>query len=80
MVSHPPDGLGSQGWGAVATLRLQEEVQALGKRHHMPVKVGENLLEAIDEELKVAGPNFDIVLWRPANKTRREIPDDSQGD
>ena len=52
----------------------------MGKRHKIPVKVGENLTEAIDEHMKTAGPNFDIELWQSASKNRREIPDDSQGD
>ena len=45
--------------GAGATLRMQEEIgekQALGKRHNMPVKVGGNLIDGIDEDLKTAGP------------------------
>ena len=43
------------------------------------VDVEENLIEAIDEDLKTAGPNFDFELWQPASKNHREIPDSSQG-
>ena len=67
----------------MATLRMQEEVgekQALEKRYKIPVKVGENLIKVIDEDLKTAGPNFDIELWQPASENHREIPDGSQGD
>ena len=45
----------------------------------MPVKVGEKLEEAIDEDLKTAGPNCDIELWQPERKDHREIPDHSRG-
>ena len=45
----------------------------------MPVKVGENLIEAIDEDLNTTGSNFDFELWQPERKDHREIPDNSQG-
>ena len=83
MVSYLPDDLGSHGWKCRATLRMQEEIgekQALGKRHNMPVKVGGNLIDGIDEDLKTVAFNFDLELWQPASKNRREIPDESQGD
>ena len=50
------------------------------KRHKIPVRVGENLIEAIDDDLKPDGFNFDFELWQPASKNHREIPDESQGD
>ena len=45
----------------------------------MLVKVGENLMEAVDEYLKTGGPNFDVELCQPASKNHWEIPGDSQG-
>ena len=46
----------------------------------MPVKVGDNLKEAIDGDLKVADPNLDIELRQPASENDPEIPDDSEWD
>ena len=61
----------------MAALRMQEEIgekQALGQRHYMPVKVDGKLIDGIDEDLRTAGPNFDIGLWQPGAKTTGKRP------
>ena len=52
----------------------------MGKRHKISVTVVENPIEAIDNDLKTVGPNFDIELWQPGSENYREMPDDSHGD
>ena len=64
----------------MATLRMQEGPGVGRCKGEKQVKVGKNLIEAIDEDLITTGPIFDFELWQPANKIHLEIPDDSQGD
>ena len=59
---------------------MRGEKRVLGKHHEIPVKVGENLMEAIDEDLNTTGPHFDFELWQPERKDHREIPDNSKWD
>ena len=36
-------------------------------------------MDASNEDLRNAGPNFDFEPWRPQSKNHREIPNDSLG-
>ena len=41
---------------------MRVEKRVLGKRHEIPVMVGEKPNEAIDDDLKTVGPNPDFGL------------------